>query len=276
MLRLPDYMTKQTKAKESNIVGSFLAGRKYAADEAYRQGQSQLAREKFETDRQYRSEQMGLQKQQFEAGQKDKVINLQREQFNNLIARLEKSNIPFEEKERLINQQFDSMPEFKESLGNTRPILTKRGRLVYENSGVLTAEKLDSLGLPPDQRSVFESNIGQNYKINFTMNPDGSSTLVRSPQFSEVQKSAKEKVSPTNFVSTLKMILEDPKYINDMDAAVKEAKRILGEFSDNEDLKTITDKKDKALEFNSVEEVVSANLEPGTIVLVNGREARVD
>jgi predicted RNA-binding protein (virulence factor B family) len=72
------------------------------------------------------------------------------------------------------------------------------------------------------------------------------------------------------------MILEDPKYINDMDAAVKEAKRILGEFSDNEDLKTITDKKDKALEFNSVEEVVSANLEPGTIVLVNGREARVD
>lgn len=277
MLQLPDYMRRvETKPRESNIVGSFLAGRKYAADEAYRQGQSQLAREKFEADKQYRAEQMDLQKQQFEASQKDKVINLQREQFNNLTARLDKSNLPFEEKERLINQQFDSMPEFKESLGNTRPILTKRNRLVYENSGVLTDEKLDSLGLPPDQRAAFEPNIGQNYKINFLINPDGSARLVGSPQFSEVKKSAKEKVSPTNFVSTLKIILEDPEYMNDMDAAVKETKRILGEFSDNKDLKTITDKKDKLLEFNSVEEVVSANLEPGTIVLINGREARVD
>ena len=211
-------MTKQTKAKESNVVGSFLAGRKYAADEAYRQGQSQLAREKFETDKQYRSEQMDLQKQQFEAGQKDKVINLQREQFNNLTARLEKSNMPFEEKERLINQTFDSMPEFKESLGNTRPILTKRGRLVYENSGVLTAEKLDSLGLPPDQRSVFESNIGQNYNINFTMNPDGSSTLVGSPQFSDVKKGKDSLPDMGNFTSTynslskLKDAIGDPLY----------------------------------------------------------------
>jgi len=202
MLQLPDYMRRvETKPRESNIVGSFLAGRKYAADEAYRQGQSQRARERLDSDKQYREQQMDLQKQQFEASQNDKVINLQREQFNNLTARLEKSNLPFEEKERLINQQFDSMPEFKESLGNTRPILTKRNRLVYENSGVLTDEKLDSLGLPPDQRAVFEPNIGQNYKINFLINPDGSARLIGSPQFSDVKKDKDSLPDMGNFTS---------------------------------------------------------------------------
>lgn len=219
MLQLPDYMRRvETKPRNTNIVGSFLAGRKYAADEAYRQGQSQLAREKFEADKQYRAEQMDLQKQQLEASQKDKVINLQREQFNNLTARLEKSNIPFEEKERLINQQFDSMPEFKESLGNTRPILTKRNRLVYENSGVLTDEKLDSLGLPPDQRAAFEPNIGQNYKINFVINPDGSARLIGSPQFSDVKRdkdslpNMDKYASIFNSLSKVKDAVGDPLY----------------------------------------------------------------
>ena len=188
MLRLPDYMTRvETKPRESNIVGSFLAGRKYAADEAYRQGQSQLAREKFEAEKQYRSEQMHLQQQQFEAGQKDKVINLQREQFNNFAARLVRSNITHEEKEGLIKQAWDSMPHFKESLGNSIPIITDKGRPLFENKGILTKETLDKLDFSPKEREVFEKNIGQEFTVTFALNPDGGSTLI-DVKFSDVKR----------------------------------------------------------------------------------------
>ena len=219
MLRLPDYMTRvETKPRESNIVGSFLAGRKYAADEAYRQGQSQLAREKFETDKQYRSEQMDLQKQQFEANQKDKVINLQREQFNNLTARLAKSNMPNEKKERLIKQQLESSPEFKEVLGNSIPIVTDRGRTVFENSGVLTKETLDNLGLPPEERARFEPNIGRHFTANFALTPDGGATLIGPVKFRDAKRDKGSDPDMGNYssiynsLSKLKDAVGDPLY----------------------------------------------------------------
>lgn len=357
MLSLPDYMRRvDTKLEPANVIGSFLAAKKYTSDEAYRKGQSELAKQQFESNEKYRSQQMDLQKQEFEAGQKDKVINLQREQFNNLTARLKNSNLPFEEKERLINQQFDSMKEFKEALGNSRPILTGKERTVFENSGILTKETLDKLSLPPDQRAVFEPYIDKQFTATFALNPDGGATLIGSPKFTDV-KIGKDAPDAGNFTSVINSLLRrrDPitgELIHTPEEAVTIAKKIMeGYYQDKEDPSSTTDttellpqelnqeqdeleledadivsdikeatganpilykkyqkeyelldflrrkiqedsessprsnKKVKStqkenendlLEFNSEEEAMAANLKPDTIVLINGREARIN
>lgn len=219
MLQLPDYMRRvETKPRNTNIVGSFLAGRKYAADEAYRQGQSQLAREKFEADKQYRAEQMDLQKQQFEASQKDKVINLQREQFNNYVARLDKSNLPTEERERLANQLYESFPELRDMLGNASPIITDRGRGVFRTDGIITSEMIDKLNLPTDQKDLLVNNKGRNLKATLAFKPDGSLTIIDTPIISDVTRDKDSLPDMGNFTSVynslskLKDAVGDPLY----------------------------------------------------------------
>lgn len=296
MLRLGGYLQQQEKLRPSSPVSSFFRGYEAAADRAYKEGASQLARETLEYNKKKQAEDARLKQEELKRKQNKAKAQAQENALYKYIDDARDGNVPIEQIQQQVNKMYDNSPEYREMLGQPAIQVTNKGRVVMTETGIVTQEKLDELlGQGTIDQDFYDQavpNIGKEYTFDFARNPQGG-FIPMSVKFNPVEIEKDQRPDVGNIVSLANSLLRrknaigDPEFtteqvIAEVEKIVPGARSILeGVVQDGDQFVDIdtgptTDTSEDLREFGSVEEAKAAKLPSGTIVLVEGRRARID
>jgi hypothetical protein len=299
MLRLGGYLQQQEKLRPSSPVSSFFRGYEAAADRAYKEGASQLARETLEYNKKKQAEDARLRQEELKRKQNKAKAQAQENALYKYIDDARDGNVPIEQIQQQVNKMYDNSPEYREMLGQPKIQVTNKGRVVMTETGIVTQEKLDELlnqgTIDQDFYDQAVPNIGKEYTFDFARNPQGGFIPI-GVKFEQVKKEDGQTLSVNNLISALNSLLRQTdkftgKPIFTLDQALTEIEKInpnarqmlsgagaiSGEGSNLElnDINTVqpTDTSDKGqYEFNTMEEAEAANVPKGTRVVIGGEE----
>ncbi len=297
MLRLPGYMTQaQSRQEVARPVSAFFRGYEAAADRAYKEGVSELAKERLAFDKRKQEENARLRQEELQRKQKKSKSQAQENALYGYIEDAREGNVPIEQIQQQVNKMYDNSPEYREMLGQPKITVTPKGRVVMTETGIVTQEKLDELlgqgTIDQDFYDQAVNNIGKEYTFDFARNPQGG-FIPMSVKFNPVEIEKDQRPDAGNIVSLANSLLRrkdvagQPEFtteevIEEVEKIIPGARAILeGTIQDGNqfldiDTPTIPDTSGKIREFNSEEEFYAAKLPKGTIALVDGRRARMD
>jgi hypothetical protein len=168
-LNLPGYMTRsQVKPKDSDIIGSFMAGRQQGIDNAYKEGQSQRARERLDSDKSYREQTLSIQNQQMETAKNNSIVQKKLTMLN---------HIAKDGTQEQVDEFYRNSPELIELFGENNPVRTNKGNVAITRSGVITQKGIDDLKLPTEQAHYLGQNIGSAYTAKIFLDEEGRMVL---------------------------------------------------------------------------------------------------
>ena len=177
MLRLGGYLQQQEKLRPSSPVSSFFRGYEAAADRAYKEGASQLARETLEYNKKKQAEDAQLRQETLQRKKNQAKAQAQENALYKYIDDARDGNVPIEQIQQQVNKMYDNSPEYREMLGQPKIQVTNKGRVVMTETGIVTQEKLDELlGQGTIDQDFYDQavpNIGKEYTFDFARNPQG-------------------------------------------------------------------------------------------------------
>ena len=296
---MPGYMTNVQPMQVARPVSSFFRGYEAAADRAYKEGMSQLARETLDFNKKKQAEDARLAQEELQRKQKKAKATAQENALYGYIEDAREGNVPIEQIQQQVNKMYDNSPEYREMLGQPKIQVTPKGRVVMTETGIVTQEKLDELlGQGTIDQDFYDQavpNIGKQYTFDFARNPQGG-FIPMSVKFEQAKKEAGQTLSVNNLISTLNSLLrQTDKYtgkpIFTLDQALTELEKvnpnarqmlsgagaISGEGTDlklnNIDTGPTTDTTDKGqYVFDTMEDAEAANVPIGTKVIIGGEE----
>lgn len=290
---MPGYMTNVQPMKLANPVSSFFRGYEAAADRAYKEGASQLAREKLDYDRQNREEAARLRQEELQRKQKRAKAQAQENALYKYIEDAREGNVSTGQIQQQVNKMYANSPEYREMLGQPKIQVTPKGRVVMTETGTVTQEKLDELlGQGTIDQDFYDQavpNIGKQYTFDFARNPQGG-FIPMSVKFqpSEIEKDqspdAGNIVSLANSLLRRKDWMGNPEFtteqvIAEVEKIIPGARSILeGVVQDGDQFVDIdtgptTDTLDQGqYVFDTEEEAEAADIPIGARVVIGGQE----
>ena len=293
MLRLGGYLQQQEKLRPSSPVSSFFRGYEAAADRAYKEGASQLARETLEYNKKKQAEDARLRQEELQRKQNKAKAQAQENALYKYIDDARDGNVPIEQIQQQVNKMYDNSQEYREMLGQPKIQVTNKGRVVMTETGIVTQEKLDELlGQGTIDQDFYDQavpNIGKEYTFDFARNPQGGFIPI-GVKFNPVEIEKGQRPDVGNIVSLANSLLrrknvaDEPEFtteqvIAEVEKIIPGARSILeGVVQDGDKFIDInegptTDTSDKGqYVFDTEEEAEAANLPKGTRVVIGGEE----
>ena len=293
MLRLGGYLQQQEKLRPSSPVSSFFRGYEAAADRAYKEGASQLARETLEYNKKKQAEDAQLRQETLQRKKNQAKAQAQENALYKYIDDARDGNVPIEQIQQQVNKMYDNSPEYREMLGQPKIQVTNKGRVVMTETGIVTQEKLDELlGQGTIDQDFYDQavpNIGKEYTFDFARNPQGG-FIPMSVKFNPVEIEKGQRPDVGNIVSLANSLLrrknvaDEPEFtteqvIAEVEKIIPGARSILeGVVQDGDQFVDIdtgptTDTSDKGKYiFDTMEEAEAANIPIGTTVVIGGEE----